>query len=87
MHSYLPTNSYSYLHLPIDMLQRETYCIPTAHAPFVRDIDFNPNKDYYMVTGGDDYKIKFWDVRKCDKPVKILEGHSHWYPLDLLHAH
>jgi len=31
------------------------------------------------VTGGDDYKIKFWDTRKCDQPVKTLsDGHSHW---------
>jgi len=57
---------------------KETYSISRAHQPFVRDIDFNPNKDYYVVTGGDDYKIKFWDTRKCDQPVKSYGGHSHW---------
>jgi len=57
---------------------KESYSIPSAHSPFVRDLDFNPNKDYYMVTGGDDHKMKFWDTRKCDKPVKSFLAHSHW---------
>jgi len=44
----------------------------------VRDVDFNPNRDYFLVTGGDDYKLKFWDTRKCDQPTKVLGGHRHW---------
>ncbi len=50
-----------------------------AHTPFVRDLDFNPNRDYYLVTGGDDYRIKFWDIRRVDQPVKSVPAHSHWY--------
>jgi len=57
---------------------KESYSIPSAHIPFVRDLDFNPNKDYYLVTGGDDHKMKFWDTRKYDKPVKSFLAHSHW---------
>lgn len=58
---------------------RETYTINQAHTPFVRDLDFNALRDYYLVTGGDDYKIRFWDTRRTDQPVKSISGHSHWY--------
>jgi len=57
---------------------KETFNINYAHSPMVRDIDFNPNKDYYVVTGGDDFKIKFWDFRRPDKPLKVLQSHNHW---------
>eukprot|EP01104_Vermistella_antarctica_P012213 TRINITY_DN3495_c0_g2_i1.p1 TRINITY_DN3495_c0_g2~~TRINITY_DN3495_c0_g2_i1.p1 ORF type:complete len:388 (-),score=91.05 TRINITY_DN3495_c0_g2_i1:236-1399(-) len=55
-----------------------SYAIPNAHALSVRDVDFNRNKPYYFVTGGDDGRVKFWDQRKCTTPVKQLGGHSHW---------
>lgn len=38
----------------------------------VRDIDFNPNKAYYFVSGGDDTKLKFWDVRNTKVPFYII---------------
>jgi len=57
---------------------KEAYSIDKAHSEGVRDIDFNPNKAYYMVSGGDDAKLKFWDVRNTKGPVKVLTGHQHW---------
>jgi len=57
---------------------KETYSINNAHSPFVRDLDFNPYKDYFLVTGGDDYRIKFWDTRRTDAPLKIIPSHNHW---------
>jgi len=57
---------------------KETFNIPQAHVPFVRDVDFNPNRDYYIVSGGDDNYIKFWDTRKTGKPVKTQKAHNHW---------
>lgn len=57
---------------------KETFVINQAHTPVVRDIDFNPNKDYYIVTGGDDYRIKFWDYRKPERPLKAIQAHNHW---------
>eukprot|EP00163_Fabomonas_tropica_P012029 TRINITY_DN2311_c0_g1_i3.p1 TRINITY_DN2311_c0_g1~~TRINITY_DN2311_c0_g1_i3.p1 ORF type:complete len:109 (-),score=16.15 TRINITY_DN2311_c0_g1_i3:53-379(-) len=36
-----------------------------------------------MVSGGDDCKVKFWDYRKPDRPLKVLSSHSHWYVLSL----
>ncbi|CAF1085034.1 unnamed protein product [Didymodactylos carnosus] len=41
-----------------------SYQIDSAHPPFVRDIDYNPNRQYYIMTCGDDCKVKFWDLRK-----------------------
>ena len=35
----------------------------------VRNLDFNPNKQYNMLSCGDDGKIKFWDVRSPDKAL------------------
>ncbi|MED6274593.1 EARP-interacting protein, partial [Characodon lateralis] len=54
------------------------YCIENAHGQLVRDLDFNPNRQYYLASCGDDCKVKFWDVRNVQEPVKILEEHSHW---------
>ncbi|XP_031553898.1 EARP and GARP complex-interacting protein 1-like [Actinia tenebrosa] len=57
---------------------RQVYMIENAHGQLVRDIDFNPNKQYYMVSCGDDCKIKFWDTRKIDEPLMVVSEHSHW---------
>nr|XP_014003802.1 unnamed protein product [Salmo salar] len=56
----------------------QIYCIENAHGQLVRDLDFNPNKQYYLASCGDDCKVKFWDVRNINEPVKNLEEHSHW---------
>ncbi|XP_004745786.1 EARP and GARP complex-interacting protein 1 isoform X1 [Mustela nigripes] len=56
----------------------QIYCIENAHGQLVRDLDFNPNKQYYLASCGDDCKVKFWDTRNVAEPVKTLEQHSHW---------
>lgn len=56
----------------------QIYCIENAHGQLVRDLDFNPNRQYYLASCGDDCKVKFWDVRSVQEPVKTLEEHSHW---------
>lgn len=57
---------------------RQIYSIENAHGQLVRDLDFNPNKQYYLASCGDDCKVKFWDTRNVTEPVKTLEEHSHW---------
>nr|XP_035931997.1 EARP and GARP complex-interacting protein 1 isoform X2 [Halichoerus grypus] len=59
----------------------QIYCIENAHGQLVRDLDFNPNKQYYLASCGDDCKVKFWDTRNVTEPVKTLEEHSHWFAL------
>lgn len=49
------------------------------HGSCVRDVDYNPNRPWYLVTCGDDDTTKFWDVRRGgDVPVKTLRSHKHW---------
>ncbi|KFM72860.1 Protein TSSC1, partial [Stegodyphus mimosarum] len=49
-----------------------------AHGQLVRYLDFNPNKQYYIATCGDDCQTKFWDVRNNTKPLLVFSDHSHW---------
>ncbi|TRZ02666.1 hypothetical protein DNTS_024400 [Danionella cerebrum] len=56
----------------------QIYCMENAHGQLVRDLDFNPNRQYYLASCGDDCKVKFWDVRHLTEPIKSLEEHSHW---------
>lgn len=57
---------------------KPSYRLPHAHLGSTISCDFNPNKPYTLVTGGEDSMIRFWDVRKAGKPLRILSGHSHW---------
>ncbi|KAF6025699.1 TSSC1 [Bugula neritina] len=57
---------------------KQIYTIDNAHGQLVRDMDFNPNRQYIIATCGDDCRTKFWDLRSSDKPLKILDDHSHW---------
>jgi WD40 repeat protein len=59
---------------------KTTHTIDGAHAHHIRDIDYNPNRTYVVVTSGDDCKIRFWDLRKggAAGPLKTLTGHTHW---------
>lgn len=57
---------------------QQSWAIDNAHGQLVRELDFNPNKQYYLATCGDDCQTKFWDVRKTSLPLLILSDHSHW---------
>ncbi|XP_062506663.1 EARP and GARP complex-interacting protein 1-like [Corticium candelabrum] len=54
------------------------WSIENAHQEQVRDVDFNPNKQYYLLTCGDDCSIKFWDIRNTTEPLQTRREHSHW---------
>lgn len=44
----------------------------------VRSIDFNPNSQYYIASGGDDCRANFWDLRQTARPALHLQTHTHW---------
>jgi len=44
----------------------------------IRCLDFNPNKQYYLATAGDDGQIVIWDTREASKPLHASRQHSHW---------
>eukprot|EP00828_Plagiopyla_frontata_P017089 TRINITY_DN2225_c0_g1_i1.p1 TRINITY_DN2225_c0_g1~~TRINITY_DN2225_c0_g1_i1.p1 ORF type:complete len:284 (-),score=53.77 TRINITY_DN2225_c0_g1_i1:95-946(-) len=52
--------------------KKQNFSIKNAHSLNILDMDFSPNKQYYMITGGEDLMIKFWDIRKTSLPVKVL---------------
>nr|XP_018906713.1 PREDICTED: protein TSSC1 [Bemisia tabaci] len=56
----------------------QVWVIQEAHSQFVRDLDFNPNRQHFLGTCGDDGKSKFWDMRNLTKPVITRSDHAHW---------
>merc|ERR1711972_591964 len=50
-----------------------------AHLFGTRDVDYNPNVPYQVLTCGEDATLRFWDLRKLDKHLRSLSGgHNHW---------
>ncbi|VDK39535.1 unnamed protein product [Taenia asiatica] len=45
-----------------------------VHWPCVRDIDFNPNLDHILATGGDDGCLSVWDLRSIQKTSATSYG-------------
>ncbi|KAK6618734.1 hypothetical protein RUM43_013125 [Polyplax serrata] len=57
---------------------KQCWIIENAHTQSVRDLDFNPNRQYYLATCGDDGFTKFWDIRNTTEPIISRSDHSHW---------
>jgi len=50
-----------------------------AHLFGARDVDYNPNVPYQVLTTGEDATLRFWDLRQLQKPLRALSGgHHHW---------
>ena len=58
---------------------RPAFQLRNCHAHAVRSLDFNPNKQYHMVTAGDDAAMRFWDIRQTSRPLASSTHHTHWY--------
>ncbi|KAF4378490.1 hypothetical protein G4B88_027550 [Cannabis sativa] len=44
----------------------------------VRNVDYNPKKQYILVTAEDESGVCLWDLRKPKTPIEELSGHTHW---------
>jgi WD40 repeat protein len=51
--------------------------IPNAHMPDVLDVAFNPNKPWWLCTGGSDGFLRCWDARNPTAAAEYRAS-SHW---------
>eukprot|EP00747_Dinoflagellata_sp_TGD_P169028 gnl/TRDRNA2_/TRDRNA2_196864_c0_seq1.p1 gnl/TRDRNA2_/TRDRNA2_196864_c0~~gnl/TRDRNA2_/TRDRNA2_196864_c0_seq1.p1 ORF type:complete len:414 (+),score=72.24 gnl/TRDRNA2_/TRDRNA2_196864_c0_seq1:56-1243(+) len=50
-----------------------------VHLFGARDVDYNPNAPYQVVTAGEDSTLRFWDLRQLSSCRATLKGgHHHW---------
>lgn len=52
--------------------------IDDLNSQIIKDLDFNPNAQYYLASCGEDCQFKLWDIRKVTEPVFTMLNHSHW---------
>ena len=56
--------------------------VPRAHSMRCRALAFNPRRENIVATGGDDCRVRVWDLRRASEPVEDFGGgagaHSHW---------
>ena len=57
---------------------KQAWAFESPGNQVVRCIDFNPNKQYYLVSSGDDAAIRFWDIRNLKRSLAVRNDHSHW---------
>jgi len=57
---------------------KPAHSVPGAHSQRVRGLDYNPNKPYVVLSCGDDYAIRYWDLRKPSAALLSVKAHSHW---------
>jgi len=57
---------------------KAAYYLPDAHSQRIRGIDYNPNRPHVALSCGDDYCMKYWDLRKASAPLMSQRAHSHW---------
>ncbi|ORX87735.1 WD40 repeat-like protein [Basidiobolus meristosporus CBS 931.73] len=59
-------------------IKSPTFNIKSAHTLNVRCVDFNTKREHILATGGDDCKVKFWDIRNTKAHIKEICNHTHW---------
>jgi WD40 repeat protein len=57
---------------------KPAHIVEGAHSQQVRGLDYNPNKPYVVLSCGDDYAIRYWDLRKPSAALLGVKAHSHW---------
>ncbi|CAO3567901.1 unnamed protein product [Mortierella alpina] len=58
---------------------KTTFAITDSQPAMLHCIDYNPNRPFQIATGGDDCKIRVWDVRDTTAgPLMTIQDHTHW---------
>ena len=71
--------------------KKSRFKIENSHILGVLDVDFNPNKQYCLLSSGEDclfiflyivynhfFRVKFWELRKPNLPMKTLDDFQNW---------
>lgn len=57
---------------------KRTHTVPDAHAQRVRSLDYNPNRPHVALSAGEDFSMRWWDLRKPASPLLVQRAHQHW---------
>ncbi|KAG0252121.1 Protein tssc1 [Mortierella polycephala] len=58
---------------------KPTFTIRDSQPALILCIDYNPNRPFQVATGGDDCKVRIWDVRDTTAgPIMVIQDHTHW---------
>jgi WD40 repeat protein len=58
---------------------RKAFSREGAHLFGARDVDYNQNVPYQVMTTGEDATIRFWDLRQLSEcRLSLSGGHHHW---------
>jgi len=55
---------------------RQTTRVEAAHAMGVTHLDFNPNRQHILASGGESGSVRVWDMRSCTSPLLEFSPHS-----------
>ncbi|OLQ01527.1 Protein TSSC1 [Symbiodinium microadriaticum] len=59
-----------------------------VHLFGAKDVDYNPNVPYQVLTTGEDACLRFWDLRQLSTCLRSLSGgHHHWVVKARFNAH
>ncbi|PIC54743.1 hypothetical protein B9Z55_003866 [Caenorhabditis nigoni] len=58
--------------------ENEHLKVKDAHLHRTIAMDFNPNLQHVIATGGDDGYVRIWDTRRTSSAVMSLHPHAHW---------
>ncbi|CAJ1332823.1 unnamed protein product [Effrenium voratum] len=59
-----------------------------AHLFGAKDVDYNPNVPYQVLTTGEDACLRFWDLRQLSSCLRCLSGgHHHWVVRSRYNSH
>ena len=61
-----------------DLRQKKAECIVDEAHPTVTSLQYNPNRQYHILTGGDDGCMRMWDVRHAKQSLRSVQSHDHW---------
>lgn len=57
---------------------KEAVAVGAAHEQRVASLDYNSNRPNAVLSAGDDYYVRWWDLRRPSAPLLALRAHSHW---------